>query len=173
MTARWAVVGVPLGVLVTLGTVRDLQLCGPPVSESILAILEWRSPIEVFKVVVLGVVVAVAAMHACLGPRANERLQDEGMHHHLLSLSIPIKSAGWVVGGRAANQGQGQHSSPELSLSSPSAEADPINGSNAAMVGNLIGGIARYWEPMFITGHKAIITGFATSKPKGERLIDG
>ena len=88
-------VSVVLGVLMPLWAVGDIGFPASPVSDFVLRVLGWGSPVEIAQLIVVGVVVGMTAL-GLWRPWTYKGQQHESMNGYLITDSIPVQGDGSV-----------------------------------------------------------------------------
>jgi hypothetical protein len=157
-------IDVLFGIFMPLWAVGDVGFPAISISDFVLAILNGGAPVQVWELIVIGVVVAMTTLLS-FGSWAYEVLKHENMDCHLLGNSVIVDCARSIFSVSASYSDLGKYASLKLSRSAPPTQAIVVKRSNSPMVGDFVVGKSKYGQPSFITDHSDSVTRLQSVTP--------
>jgi hypothetical protein len=158
MSSAGSAISVFFGVLMTLWTMGEVRLPIFPVTDSVLTVLSWRSPVKIVKEIIIRIVVAMKGERT-IWARPDESLKNQNMDPDLLRPSISVQSASPIpVVSHTAGHGLSQNLALEIASCVPPGGDGSRTRTHATPIRHFIVRIVQYRTPLFFTSHRHTIT---------------
>jgi hypothetical protein len=156
MSRIWISVGIFLSVSMPSRAMGDIRFPAISIANFVLTIFARRSPIEIFKEIVIRIIVSMECPLTG-GSRTDESFEDEDMDRSLVLLAVTGEATCPVTAISSSSFRSDHNLALESLRGVPTTQNFTIKGTHAAMAGDFISQEIGDRQPQFFTGHKVSV----------------